>query len=144
MSHLRFLCLLAALASFFPLLKVIQLYQQPTLDLPLHFCLRSVMVFYSFILVFLAVGAKDRPPQDGPLWHELYFELAIQTQQFQIKLCASSSIAFLTRNRAINRDSPLSKNLIHSIGHLCFTNISFHLPANGISPLFIFRPYPAP
>ena len=82
-----------------------------------------------------SVGTKGRPTQDGPIWCEHYFKLkAIQTQQIQKKLFTSSSTACFPETRDINKDSSLPKKLLYIIGHLCFPNTSFHLPANGLSP----------
>lgn len=70
-------------------------------------------------IVDRGVGSKGRLSQDGPLWHEHYFELkAINTQQIQKKLLVSPSTTQLpscTKKREINTDSFLSKNLIFII-----------------------------
>lgn len=51
------------------------------------------------------VGVKGRLPQDGPLWHECYFELKpIKTQQILEKFFTSpTQLPAYTRKRAINR-----------------------------------------
>lgn len=79
-------------------------------------------------LQFSGFRALVRLPQGGPLWHK-DFELKVtKTQQMQEKLCASPSMPKFrlerrpyNKKRAINKDSPLPKELICVIGQPCFS-----------------------
>ena len=56
--------------------------------------LTMVSDFFHMCLSFNTVGAKGRLPQDGPLWHEDYFESqAIKTRRFRKSSFTSPSTA---------------------------------------------------
>ena len=63
--------------------------------------------------MLISVRVKGKTPQDGPLWHEHYYELkAIQIQQIQENSLPPPKLPAYSRNRAINRDFSLFKKLI--------------------------------
>ena len=82
--------------------------------------------FYSH--PFYIVEAQGRPPQDGPLWYRLFCVESNHNPadrgRAQLPKLALERRA-RNRKRAINRDCPLSKQLMYIIGEPYFSKHLF-------------------